>query len=350
MSHITSYLLDTSLDYVRPLSICSCLRQSTIVTLFTLLICGVARASAQAVIPTPPEAKGFRLGALEISVLRDGSLAVPNDGSVFGLNTSTAEVAEVLRHANVPTDKIYLDSNVLLIRMRKHLVLIDTGYGYIGRGALMKSLASVGVSPAEITDILVTHVDPDHVGGLVDAQGRSVFSKATIRMSVREWKHMQNGADTGNEVPVIKAQVQTFEPGQSVLPGIVPVPLYGHTTGHVGYEIKSQGYRLVDIGDVVHSSIVSLANRDWVTAWDLDQKLGMRTRNQELRELATTHELIFAPHFPLPRYRSDRDHNTGLLLPSRTAIQEPSTMSTSPLSMTMEFRTQRCDLSSLSVD
>jgi hypothetical protein len=45
---------------------------------------------------------------------------------------------------------------------------------------------------------------------------------------------------------------------------------------------------------------VSLAHPVWVIAWDFDQKLGPRTRIQELRKLAKTHELVFAPHFPFP--------------------------------------------------
>jgi hypothetical protein len=38
------------------------------------------------VVPTQPEAKSFKLGAFEISVLRDGALEFPNDGAVFGVN------------------------------------------------------------------------------------------------------------------------------------------------------------------------------------------------------------------------------------------------------------------------
>jgi glyoxylase-like metal-dependent hydrolase (beta-lactamase superfamily II) len=111
---------------------------------------------------------------------------------------------------------------------------------------------------------------------------------------------MQGEADTRAEAAVIKAQVRTFEPGRPVLPGITPLALPGHTPGHVGYEIASQGTRLLDIGDTAHSAIVSLAEPDWTIAWDVDKPEGVRTRRQELQWLAATHELTFAPHFPFP--------------------------------------------------
>jgi glyoxylase-like metal-dependent hydrolase (beta-lactamase superfamily II) len=255
---------------------------------------------AQELVTTGPAVKNFTFGAFEISVLRDGGLAVPNDGSVFGLNATPAAVATVLRAADAPPDKIRLDIDALLIRMRGHIVLVDSGYGSAGHGVLRESLASAGVSADDVTDVLITHEHPDHVGGLLDAQGRSAFPKATIRMSANEWAFTQSQADTHALVTTIKAQVQTFEPGQPVLPGITPLALYGHTPGHVGYEIASEGQRLLDIGDMFHSSIVSLAKPDWTIAWDTDKTEGIRVRRRELQQLAATHELIFAPHFPFP--------------------------------------------------
>ena len=111
---------------------------------------------------------------------------------------------------------------------------------------------------------------------------------------------MQNNSDTRAEVPVIKDQVQPFEPGRPVLPGIIPVALPGHTPGQVGYEITSQGRKLLAMGDVAHSSIISLARPRWTIKWDSDKEEGVRTRCQELQRLASTKELIFAPHFPFP--------------------------------------------------
>jgi len=119
-------------------------------------------------------------------------------------------------------------------------------------------------------------------------------------MSANEWAFTQGQADAHVLVTTIKSQVQTFEPGRPVLPGITPLALYGHTPGHVGYDIVSEGQRLLDLGDMVHSSIVSLAKPDWTIAWDADKAEGIQMRRRQLQRLAAAHEIIFAPHFPYP--------------------------------------------------
>jgi len=260
---------------------------------------------AQGIVATGPGSKSFKLGAFEITVLRDGSLAIANDAATFAENANTAAVAQVLSDAGAPTDKIVLDIDVLLVRMPGHLVLFDAGYGPAGHGALRESLSSAGIAPDDITDILITHSHPDHVGGLVDAQGHPAFPKAVVRMSAKEWTYMQtpatiSAADTTAIAAAVKQQVKTFEPGRPLWRGITPVVFAGHTPGHVGYKIVSQGHGLVDTGDVAHSSIVSLANPAWILAWDSDKQEGVKTRHRELQSLAESHQLMYAPHFPFP--------------------------------------------------
>jgi len=270
-----------------------------IVAMLTLcFIFAASGAFAQGQVSVEPAARSFKLGAFDISVLRDGALEIPNNGSIFGLNATPAEVADVLHKAGA--DTIRLDIDALLVRIPDHIVLIDTGYGPAGHGLLQESLAKAGVAPSDVTDILITHSHPDHIGGLVDAQGKQAFPKATVRMSATEWAFMQGNQKLAKEVAVIKGQVQTFEPGQPLLPGITPVALPGHTPGQTGYEIDSQGHKLLDICDIAHSSIVSLARPDWTIAWDADKQEGVQTRQHELHLLATNHELMFAPHFPFP--------------------------------------------------
>lgn len=246
-----------------------------------------------------PAATPFRLGRIEVVSLRDAVNVVSNDGSVFGIDQSPAAVANVLRARGAPADPITLGVDQLLVRLPGRLVLIDTGFGAKMDGTLVQSLAAARVRPDQITDVLITHGHPDHVGGLVDAAGKPAFPRATVRMSSPEWQAMEQGR-AASVVPVIAPQVKTFAPGATVLPGITAVALPGHTPGHSGYRISSGKQSLLVVGDLAHSALVSLARPAWAIKYDGDKAQGERTRVRELARLAATHQRIFAGHFPYP--------------------------------------------------
>lgn len=248
--------------------------------------------------PAEPAARSFHVGALTLTALRDARIIVANDGKTFGLGVSTRAVGKVLRAAGAPANPITLSANALLVRTGGRLLLLDTGVGP-QYGALLASLKLAGVSPGEVTDVLITHPHPDHVGGLLDAQGRLAFPNATIRMASAAWAWMKQKAPPAT-IAAISGHVQTFEPGAKLAQGVVSVPFPGHTPGHVGYEITSGDSRLIDIGDVAHSSIVSLARPRWGIEFDNDQSLARQTRLKTLAGLAASGEWVFAPHFPFP--------------------------------------------------
>jgi glyoxylase-like metal-dependent hydrolase (beta-lactamase superfamily II) len=243
-----------------------------------------------------PAAHSFNIGKLKLTALHDAQFVFPNDGKTFGVDSTPAAVGEVLRSANAPTDRITLSVNSLLVRTGRRVLLIDTG---IGAKALIASLGEAGVSPKAVTDVLITHSHGDHIGGLLDENGHLAFPKATIRMSSAEWAWMQKNGPA-EVVKAISAHVHTFEPGAQIAPGVTSVALGGHTPGHCGYEIASGDSRLLDIGDVAHSSIVSLEKPEWTVQFDNDSALAKTTRRAILTRLAKDQELVYAPHFPFP--------------------------------------------------
>ena len=267
-----------------------------------LVAAGLAAGALAAPVPVGPAASSIPLGSFTLTALRDELNVVPNDGSVFGKDVGPAAVASTLAAARAPTGQVTLGVDALLVRMPNRIILIDSGLGPKIGGRLMASLAQASVSPTAVTDVLITHSHPDHVGGLVTAGGASVFPKAIIRMSAAEWAWMQQQAGQAALVRAIRPQVRPFEPGRPLLPGITPIAIAGHTPGHVGYEIASNGRRLIDIGDTAHSSIVSLADPDWLIGYDGDPQTGKASRRAILTRLAASRELVFAPHFPFPGF------------------------------------------------
>src|SRR4051812_15650540 len=144
--------------------------------------------------PKPENAHAFKIGELSAVALRDGGIDGPNDNKTFGVGRNPEEVAAVLSANGLPPDKISLTIEPLLVKSGDKVLLFDTGAGGAfgpGAGQLPASLAEAGVEPSAVTDIFISHVHGDHVGGLVSASGAPNFPNATIHISKAEWKFLQ---------------------------------------------------------------------------------------------------------------------------------------------------------------
>jgi glyoxylase-like metal-dependent hydrolase (beta-lactamase superfamily II) len=248
----------------------------------------------------PAAAQVFTLGSLRLVALHDAQLVVHNDGTVFGVDVGPGPVSELLRAYGLPEDRITLSINALLVRTGHRVILIDSGIGAKANGSLLASLKVAGIPPNAVTDVAITHSHGDHLGGLIDANGNLAFPNSTIRMATAEWTWLKSQRTSAQLVKAIGHRVEAFTPGTPIAPGVTPIALDGHTPGHVGYEIVSGRHRLLDIGDLAHSSLLSLKKPGWTMGFDSDSTLAKATRKATLARIARDHELIFAPHFPFP--------------------------------------------------
>jgi len=264
--------------------------------------------------PKPENAHAFKIGELSAWAVRDGTLGFPNDEKVFGVGKTPDEVNAVLAAAGLPTDKLALGLQPLVVKSGDKVLLFDTGaannFGP-GNGMLPASLAEAGIDPASVTDIFISHVHGDHVGGLVDAQGALAFPNAAIHIQKAEWKFLTTmkpdlakmlGLGTRDQlVAAMKPKVDAFAPGAELVKGVVKaVDVKGHTPGHSAYRITSGADSILYVGDSMHHSVISVEKADWPMAFDADQKVGAASRVALVNELAKSGERVYAVHFPFP--------------------------------------------------
>jgi glyoxylase-like metal-dependent hydrolase (beta-lactamase superfamily II) len=182
------------------------------------------------------------------------------------------------------------------------LVLVDTGVGAADvprfkGGKLLDSLAALGVTPEDVTDVLFTHLHFDHVGWAT-RHGEIVFPNATYRCDAADWAHFV-GRDEGatRKLSPLEGRLETWEGSCSILPGLDAMAAPGHTPGSTIMVLSSGTARALLLGDVVHCP-VELLDDEWAGLGDVDPDLARRTRVALARELEGTDVPIAAAHFP----------------------------------------------------
>src|SRR5260370_30644779 len=159
-----------------------------------LLISGLALSSAASAVTLTDESKldkaqagyfRFKVGSVDVTALSDGTLGWEPIEQLT--NVKPGEAAKLLDKAYVKSP-VEASMNAFLIQLGDRLILVDAGTGGLLGPKLFKlpsSLKNAGYSPEQITDILVTHVHPDHTGGLT-VGGKRVFPNAIVHMDKRE--------------------------------------------------------------------------------------------------------------------------------------------------------------------
>ena len=130
------------------------------------------------------------------------------------------------------------------------VVLVDTGVPG-SETAILAAVEELGRTAGDVTDIVITHADGDHVGGLaalVEATGATVWASAQ-EADVVEGRAPARGGDLQRRASVGRR----FEPGET-LPlhgGIETHDTHGHTVGHVSLLLPAE--RILIAGDALNN-------------------------------------------------------------------------------------------------
>jgi glyoxylase-like metal-dependent hydrolase (beta-lactamase superfamily II) len=278
----------------------------------------IALNAAQAAAPqVKTQAPGYyrlMLGDFEVTVLRDGALSLP--ASIL-TNTTEAETEKALAR-NFLKSPFDASDNAFLINTGAKLVLIDTGSGSLmgpTAGNLLTNLKAAGYRPEQIDEVYLTHMHPDHAGGLM-AEGKLSFPNAVLRADKREADFWLNEANLERAPPAMKdffkdamasvnpyiaaGKFKPFEGDTQLGPGIEVIAAPGHTPGHSMYSIESRGQKMVLWGDLVHVAAVQFRDPSVTIQFDVDSQSAAMQRQHAYADAAKAEYFVGTAHLAFP--------------------------------------------------
>ena len=267
----------------------------------------------------------MKLGAFEVTTILDGFIDLPpailqGDPELIkrAMEAGGLSAATPMRTA----------VNCFLVNTGPKLVMIDCGGAKMlgpNAGRMPQALAQLGIDPAQVDEVYVTHMHGDHLHGAVTPEGAKLFPNAVLRIAKADVDYWTSAAveaaapenQKGRFIPAKRAlaaygdRLQPFELGAELTPGIRSVPAVGHTPGHSCYLVSSGGARLLLLGDTLHVAPVQFPRPEITVAFDFRQDQA-RARRQELFEMAVKEDMfIGAVHLPFPAIGKLRARDAG---------------------------------------
>ena len=266
-----------------------------------------------------PSRYALRIGDIDVMVVSDGVLPLPT--AMLGHNAAPTVRAAWLKDMFLPQDAFDWALNVVVVRSGGRTILIDAGLGldpdlHLPRaGQLIQRLEAAGIDLASVTDVVLTHMHMDHVGGLlVDGVKEQLRPDLQIHVAAAEVKFWEAPDFSHVSMPPgfpdalratakrfakeYRSHLRTFEEQHEVAPGVVVHRTGGHTPGHSVVRLASGGDRLTFAGDAVFA--VGFDHPEWFNGFEHDPEEAARVRISLLRELAETGGLLVATHLPFP--------------------------------------------------
>ncbi|WP_225768010.1 MBL fold metallo-hydrolase [Inquilinus sp. Marseille-Q2685] len=266
-----------------------------------------------------PSRYAVQVGEIDVLVVSDGVLPLPT--AMLAHNVDPAVRAAWLKDMFLPPDAFDWALNVVVVRSGDQTILVDAGLGFdpdlhLPRaGQLIKRLEAAGIDLASVTDLVLTHMHMDHVGGLlVDGVKDRLRPELRIHVSAAEVEFWEAPDFSHVAMPpgfpdalrsaakrfmeLYRSHLRTFEEKQEVAPGVVAHRTGGHTPGHCVVRVAAGGDRLTFAGDLVFA--VGFDHPDWYNGFEHDPEEAARVRTRLLQELAGTGELLVATHLPFP--------------------------------------------------
>ncbi len=255
----------------------------------------------------------FDLGEAEITSILDGAFPM-GISPPFLLDESEDEVAAIARAANLPRDQLENNFVPVLVNTVDALILIDTGFGQsrreAGAGRLRPLLAEAGYTPEDIDIVVLTHVHPDHIGGLWE-DGDLAFPSAQHMIGRREFEAWRSGDEIPKQraenremflkvVAPLEDRFRFLEDGDEIAKGVFAEAAFGHSPGHMMVRVKSAGKEALIWADLANHYVFSVGHPGSKVGFDDDKDMAIATRKRVLAETAENGTLVVGHHMPFP--------------------------------------------------
>jgi glyoxylase-like metal-dependent hydrolase (beta-lactamase superfamily II) len=276
---------------------------------------GFPRAPTFCFLTTIP-VRGMTIAGYSLHAIETGSFGL-DGGAMFGV------VPRVLWEKSNPPDlrnRIAMAARALLLKGINRVVLIDTGNGSkwepklasiynidSSTHDLVRSLKLFGVTPAEVTDVILTHLHFDHAGGATSRQnGECVptFPNARYYVQREHWEAAHHPTERDKAsffeddfAPLHQAGVLTFTEGEAeIVPGVRVEIVHGHTTALQCPVISDATHTLFYCADLVPTA--SHIPLPWIMAYDLRPLVTLEEKRRLMRRAVDGKWLLFLEHDP----------------------------------------------------
>jgi len=261
----------------------------------------------------------MKVGSWDVAVIEAERFRL-DGGAMFGV------VPKPLWERVHPADgrnRIQMVTRCLLARGEGRVVLVDTGMGgdwsdkerdifaiENGERSILAALAARGVSPEQVTDVVLTHLHFDHVGGAVTRRGETLaptFPNATchiqeeqLRWALEPTERDRRSYRPDTFIPLKAAGHLSLVRGAAgILPGIRVEPTYGHTVGHQVVLVGEGRGSVMYCGDLIPTA--AHLPTPWVMGYDLRPVTTMDEKRSLLARAADEEWTLVLEHDPLHR-------------------------------------------------
>jgi len=253
------------------------------------------------------------VGTVNVTTLRDGERTLPPEALK---NLSDEDIQKINSDEN--QSFTFTNFNACMIQNGKQNLLVDTGCGSLFGptcGFILDALDELGLAPDNITDIFITHLHPDHIGGCIDEDGSAVFKNANFKILEEEysfWTSKEFGSDeingrdwsslAKNVVSTYDAQLEVLTSNKDIISGVSTVPLPGHTPGHAGFRVDDGNQSMFHMGDILHVPNLQLKDPNISTLFDVDPESALNSRKYALDMASSDNLLCTSGHMVEPKF------------------------------------------------